>query len=133
MSANVELDWSEDPAELRHRMVLLGGALAQVLIAAGMVRADACLTGPQLLLAADDFCAAPNAEFHQTVLAVRKRVEREDGRFYIPLARSAIRVQDARSMIVARVASDAFDSVDEADRFALDLASAWNQLYRHFD
>ena len=44
----------------------------------------------------------------------------------------------ARDTIIARtfgagVASDAFDTVDEAERFAIDFATAWNHTYRHFD
>jgi hypothetical protein len=119
--------------EPTHRERLLGEALGKVLVAAGMIRADAPMTGPELLLAAEDFCREPNAEFHKTVLQVGRRVERDDGRFYIPISRSAFRLNDARSTVVTRVASDAFDTVDEAERFALDLATAWNHLYRHFD
>lgn len=117
--------------ELTHRERLLGEALLKVLVAAGMIRADAAMTGPELLLAAEDFCAPPNAEFHETNLLVGARVERDDGRFYIPLNRAAS--ADGGSPTVARVASDAFDSVDEAERFALALAEAWNHTYRHYD
>jgi hypothetical protein len=38
-----------------HQRDLLGQALGEVLVAAGMIRADAHMTGPQLLLAASDF------------------------------------------------------------------------------
>lgn len=119
--------------EPTHHERLLGDALGKVLVAVGMIRADALVSGPELLLAAEDFCREPNAEFAKTVIQVGAKVERDDGRFYVPLMRSAFRVQDARSLTVARVASDAFDNVGEAERFALDLATAWNHTYRHFD
>ncbi|USN14032.1 hypothetical protein KABACHOK_01960 [Brevundimonas phage vB_BpoS-Kabachok] len=115
------------------RLKMLGQALGQVLVAAGMIRADVDMTGPELLLAAEDYCRAPNAEFHATEIQVGRRVERDDGRFYIPLNRAAFRLNDARSLTVARVASDAFDSVDEAERFALAFAEAWNHTNRHYD
>lgn len=117
--------------ELTHRERLLGEALGRVLVAAGMIRNDVDMTGPELLMAAETFCEPPNAEFHATEISVGRRVEREDGRFYIPINRSAL--DDRRSQTVARVASDAFDSVDEAERFALALAEAWNHTYRHYD
>ncbi|USN15316.1 hypothetical protein KIKIMORA_01700 [Brevundimonas phage vB_BpoS-Kikimora] len=119
--------------ELTYRERLLGEALGKVLVAAGMIRADAAMSGPELLLAAEDFCAAPNAEFHKTELQVGPRVARDDGRFYIPINRSAFRLNDERSLTMARVASDAFDTVDEAERFAIDFAMAWNHTYRHYD
>lgn len=124
---------TETVGGMKHQRDLLGEALGKVLVAAGMIRADVDMTGPELLLAAEDFCREPNAEFHKTVLQVGQKVARDDGRFYVPLMRSAFRLNDARSLTLARVASDAFDTVDETERFALDLATAWNHLYRHFD
>ena len=40
---------------LRHQRDLLGDALGRLLVAIGMTRADAPLTGPELLLAAETY------------------------------------------------------------------------------
>lgn len=118
-------------AEPTHRERLLAEALLKVLIAGGMVRADAAMTGPELLLAAEDFYRAPNAEFHETALAVGAKVDRDDGRFYVPVSREP--AIEGVSDIVLRVASDAFAEEGEAERFALTVAMAWNTLFRHHD
>ncbi len=54
------------------------------------------------------------------------RVPRDDGRFYVPLNRGRIRVNDQRSTVVARVASDAFDTVEEAEVYAAGMAERFN-------
>lgn len=61
-----------------------------------------------------------------TRLAVGPKVERDDGRFYIPINRTAFRLGDERSMTVCRVASDAFDDEDKALAFADALVDAYN-------
>lgn len=60
-------------------------------------------------------------------LYVGVRVDREDGRFYIPLDRKKFTEDDTRPTTVCRVASDAFgDDVQRATMFATLLADAWN-------
>lgn len=63
-----------------------------------------------------------------TKLECAALVPRDDGRFYIPLKRTAIRPNDDRSTTVLRVASDAFDSVAEARCFAVDVCAAYNSV-----
>lgn len=62
----------------------------------------------------------------ETKLQCAAPVPRDDGRCYIPLKRTAIRLNDARSMTVLRVASDAFDSVEQAEAFAAEVCTAYN-------
>lgn len=113
-----------------HQRNLLGEALGKVLVAAGMIRPDVDLTGPELLLAADTFCN-PGVDLYAGVrLQALPRVARDDGRFYVPVERCAIRVNDTRSQTVLRVASDAFDTVEEAEAFAGAVAEAWNAARR---
>lgn len=59
-------------------------------------------------------------------LTVGQRVGRDDGRFYIPINRTAFRVNDDRSITVCRVASDAFDDEAKAVEFAEALVDAYN-------
>lgn len=49
----------DEPRLTAHQGQLLGEALGKVLIHVGMLRADAEMTGPELLLAADTFMEAP--------------------------------------------------------------------------
>ena len=44
--------------EVSRREHLLGDALRRVLIRAGVIRAEACCTGPELLLAAEDYAGS---------------------------------------------------------------------------
>lgn len=58
-----------------------------------------------------------------TPLSVGTRVDREDGRFYVPI------IQTSTGKILARVASDAFDEDEErATKFALGLTTAFNEF-----
>lgn len=57
-------------------------------------------------------------------LIVGEPVARDDGRFYVPL--HIERERPGLSNILLRVASDAFDTVEEAQAFASSLAVAWN-------
>ena len=54
-------------------------------------------------------------------------VQREDGRAYVPIsiARSA---GGSLSNVVLRVASDAFDTLDEAIAMADEIATRWNRV-----
>ncbi|USN14729.1 hypothetical protein DOMOVOI_02550 [Brevundimonas phage vB_BpoS-Domovoi] len=112
------------------RLKMLGQALGNVLIAAGMVRQDAAMTGPELLMAAETYCNPGVDEFAGQKLAVGDKVARDDGRFYVPVSRTAIRLNDTRSMTVLRVASDAFDTVAQAEEFAHGVVDAWNAARR---
>lgn len=48
--------------ELTHKETLLGEALFNVLVAAGMLRADAHVSPPELLMAADDYVTSQAAQ-----------------------------------------------------------------------
>jgi len=61
-------------------------------------------------------------------LEVGEPVEREDGRFYIPISHMA---PTELSPIVCRVASDAFPSVALAQFFAHNLVNIYNNAGRH--
>lgn len=121
---------STDLAEANHRTHLLAEALGNVLIAAGMVREDASMTGPELLLAAETYVNPGVDEFAGQKLALGAKVARDDGRFYVPVHRTMIRLNDARSTTVLRVASDAFDTVEQAEAFADGVVCAWNAARR---
>ncbi|UTC28867.1 hypothetical protein MARCHEWKA_03550 [Brevundimonas phage vB_BpoS-Marchewka] len=112
------------------RLKMMGEALGQVLVAAGMIREDASMSGPELLLAAETYCDPGEDAFAGQKLAVGAKVARDDGRFYVPVSRTAIRLNDARSMTVLRVASDAFDTVAQAEEFAQGVVDAWNAARR---
>lgn len=110
-----------------HRLALLGDALRRVLIKAGMLRPDIQhVTGPELLLFADDFCRAPNTVrlWPDTRLRVEAKVMREDGRFYIPVSMSP--PEPGVSPIVLRVASDAFLNEIDPLLLATEVAARWN-------
>lgn len=109
---------------------LLAEALGKVLVAAGMVRADAAMTGPELLLAADTFCNPGVDHYEEMILERGATVPRDDGRFYVPVDRTMIRVNDDRSQTVLRVASDAFDVLSDAEEFAQDIVDTWNAARR---
>lgn len=59
-------------------------------------------------------------------LEVGEPVARDDGRFYVPISRTVVPESDPRSRIVARVASDAFYTLDEARALADALTKAFN-------
>ncbi len=61
-------------------------------------------------------------------LVVGDPVEREDGRFYIPISHMA---PTELSPIVCRVASDAFPSLGMAQFFAANLVSIYNNAGRN--
>jgi hypothetical protein len=126
----VPLDFTDDPETLRHRLGLMSQALLNVLVAAGMVRQDVdAVSGPELLTAADTYCEAiarvPN---HDLQLIVGDRVDREDGRFYIPV--SMAKRASVASNIVLRVASDAFTDEFAPVLFADEVARRWNEAIR---
>lgn len=120
----------ETLASAQHQRQLLATALGEVLVAAGMVRADAPMTGPELLMAADTFVNPGVDQFAGQKLQVGAKVARDDGRFYVPVLRCAFRYADARSLTVLRVASDAFDTVEQAEEFAEGVVQAWNSARR---
>ncbi|USN16100.1 hypothetical protein PAPPERLAPAPP_03590 [Brevundimonas phage vB_BpoS-Papperlapapp] len=115
------------------RLKMLGQALGQVLVAAGMIRDDADMTGPELLLAAEDFCRAPNGEWSEVRLAVQEPVARDDGRFYVPVTWTHTRTEGAYypllSPVVLRIASDAFFDDRRPSRFAEALVATWNAAH----
>ena len=121
---------SIDLAEANRRTRMLGEALGKVLVAAGMIRADVDMTGPELLLAAETFCDPGEDAFAGQTLQVGAKVARDDGRFYVPVHRTAFRYADDRSLTVLRVASDAFDTVEQAEEFAQAVVAAWNAARR---
>lgn len=135
--AQFDFDYSDDPQTLLHRLDMVGQMLADVLVAAGMIREDAVMTGPELLLAGSTYveCARDakdtftqrNLHFeHPIALIAGEPVERDDGRFYVPVLR-----RDARpglSDTVLRVASDAFSALINATAFAQVVADAFNGL-----
>ena len=51
-----EIDGVVAPQSAEHQRDLLGEALGMVLIKVGMLRADAQISGPELLMAAETFC-----------------------------------------------------------------------------
>ncbi|AXQ68824.1 hypothetical protein HOU00_gp301 [Caulobacter phage CcrPW] len=113
---------------LEHRIDLLSQALLKVLQTEGMIRQDIEeLTGPELLHMADSYCIAmKESRTGGIMLEPGAAIQREDGRFYVPLSRIPPRADV--SNIVARVASDAFeDPAIEAQLFALELAGRWNK------
>lgn len=55
-------------------------------------------------------------------------VEREDGRFYVPIFHSE---ETRMSPIVCRVASDAFETLQQAVDFAEDLVNFYNEVKNH--
>lgn len=57
-------------------------------------------------------------------LKVGTPIARDDGRFYVPV--SIAEPLPGKSAIVFRVSSDAFDSVSDAEAFALEVAAHWN-------
>jgi hypothetical protein len=57
-------------------------------------------------------------------LQVGEPVSRDDGRFYVPVTILCDRL--GLSPIVFRVASDAFPSVEDAQKFAQELVNRWN-------
>lgn len=124
------VDDTLDLAEANHRTRLLGEALGKVLVAAGMIRADVDMTGPELLLAADTFVNPGVDEFAGQALVAGDKVARDDGRFYVPVNRADYRLSDPRSATVLRVASDAFDTVEQAEDFAQAVVDAWNAARR---
>lgn len=120
-------------SDYKHQRNLLGEALGKVLVAAGMIRADADMTGPELLLAAEDFCRAPNGEWSEVRLAVQEPVARDDGRFYVPVTWTHTRTEGAYypllSPVVLRIASDAFFDDRRPSRFAEALVATWNAAH----
>lgn len=122
-------DDTPDPIEINHRLHLLAEALGNVLVAAGMIREDVALTGPELLLAADTYCNPGEDYFAGQKLVTGTKVARDDGRFYVPVNR-AEPVDAALSLTVLRVASDAFDTVEAAEEFADGVVEAWNAARR---
>ena len=65
----------------------------------------------------------PKFVSHEQLL-VGEPVARDDGRFYIPLYIE--RDHPGLSNILLRVASDAFETLDETKKFADHLARVWN-------
>jgi hypothetical protein len=61
-------------------------------------------------------------------LIVGEPVARDDGRFYVPL--HIERERPGLSNIILRVASDAFETVEEAQAFGQSLAVAWNSTIK---
>lgn len=131
------LDSSTDPVTLQGRIESLAQALGNVLVDAGMVRADAAMTGPELLMAALTYCegaqferqrftAAVVALNHPGCVEVAEPVARDDGRFYVPVNRK--KPVDGLSATVLRIASDAFFDLDSAQVFANVIAGAYNGL-----
>lgn len=59
-------------------------------------------------------------------------IRRWDQRFYIPLIRLQCKDRDTRSIVVARVTSDGFDSQEETEEFAKHLARAWNIYVKEY-
>lgn len=123
------LDTSQDPAVLQGRVELLADALGKVLVAAGLVRKDhEGMTGPELLLAADDFVrSVEEREPGAFSLKVDDPVQRSDGRYYVPVSKVG---ESAPPML--RVSTDAFpgdmdNKVNLAIEFACDLAARWNR------
>lgn len=57
-------------------------------------------------------------------LKVGAPIARDDGRFYVPVSVSD--PPPGKSAIVFRVSSDAFDTVTDAEAFALEVAAHWN-------
>ena len=88
------------------------------------------MTGPELLLAADTFVNPGEDAFAGQKLQVGAKVARDDGRFYVPVMRCAFRYADERSLTVLRIASDAFDTVEQAEEFAQAVVDAWNAARR---
>lgn len=120
------LDSTDDPDVLKRRMALLAHALGDVLIAVGLVRADAAMTGPDLLLAADTYCRARKEVklWSDARLEVGEKTMRDDGRFYIPVTMTP--PEPGMSPIVLRVASDAFTNDIDPLLLATEVASRWN-------
>ena len=123
------LDNTPDPIQTNHRIRLLAEALSNVLVAAGMIREDAALTGPELLLAADTYCNPGVDAFAGQKLEAGAKVARDDGRFYVPVNRAEPLGGDL-SPTVLRIASDAFDTVEAAEAFADGVVEAWNAARR---
>lgn len=117
----------QDNALLEHRVDLLAQALLKVLQADGMIRLDIQeLSGPELLHMAESYCIALKEGKDGVKLDVGAPVDRDDGRFYVPLTRMTAR--EGVSNIVARVASDAFEEPEiNAQLFAMELAYRWNK------
>jgi hypothetical protein len=63
-------------------------------------------------------------------LTVGHAVAREDGRHYVPVTITRSAKSDL-SPIVLRVASDAFDTLDDAIEFANEVERRWNLLERN--
>lgn len=121
-------DDTPDPIEINHRLHLLAEALGNVLVAAGMIREDVALTGPELLLAADTYCNPGVDAFAGQKLVAGDKVARDDGRFYVPVNRAE--PVEGLSPTVLRIASDAFGTIENAEAFADGVVSAWNTARR---
>lgn len=61
-----------------------------------------------------------------TILLVGEPVERDDGRFYVPVTLSP--AHEDLSPIVLRIASDAFPDLALAKEFAAEVAARWNMF-----
>lgn len=129
-------------AQEQERVRLLSQALADVLVHAGLLRADhGGLTGPELLTAADTFCrhAEQDEQPQRGKLKVAEAVRRDDGRWYVPVKRvngAALGgIPGETSDIVLRVASDAFPAGETehsyplaAESFAHEIVERWNAV-----
>lgn len=115
-------------AQAQDRLGQVAAALLNVLMADGMIRKDIDgMTGPELLMAADVYCAGLVAHQQEVKadLVAGDVVPREDGRFYVPVRRTYLRT--GSSDIVLRVASDAFDGdVLATALFADEIVHRWN-------
>jgi hypothetical protein len=133
----MSLDTTDDPKALQGRIEMLAEALANMLVAVGVLRPDAECSGPELIVAAEGYLrnrVISEARFNAGVVALQHPahldvgapVAREDGRFYIPVTRWPD--LDGVSTTVLRIASDAFDELQSAEVFATVIAHAYNRL-----
>jgi len=134
------LDDTVDPLLLKERISLLGNALGNILVAAGVVRPDHDgLTGPHLLQFAAEYSEFLTREPDPGVflLVMDEPAARTDGRYYVPI--SMVPSPNAppglsSSVPLLRISTDGFKGnamtkLAAAQSFGMELVKAWNKAH----